>query len=209
MLCERDLAQRPVHQHISLSRYNAPHYRGREPHSPLMRYSLRGLRCMRLLCLPNHLAAPCLSGLCRARAVLILPSPWLALIIPGASATWRSDGSISTFRCGGITTRVTERGVSDWPMHTTPRYRASVNALVRRTKYLAAPYAAPPRSRRTKGGWFCHSLFPHYGERGWRGGGMKDRTEKRSIFAIGGQVIASISAYVRLTLGVTGPRTMN
>lgn len=95
---------------------------------------------------------------------------------------------------------MTGRGVSDWPMHTILRYRASVNALVRRTIVLAAPVLATAAFAPLPSGWYCPSLIPHYGERGWRGGGINDRLHKRSIFAIGGQGIASLSSPVRLTI---------
>ncbi len=57
------------------------------------------------------------------------------------------------------------------------------------------------------GGWCLACTRPHYGERGWRGGGIKDCVHKRSIFAADYRGIVYLSSVVRLTLRISGAAT--
>ena len=59
------------------------------------------------------------------------------------------------------------------------------------------PCSSPPRSRRTKGGWYYPSIVSQYGERGWRGGTVSGFTRCRLRFI-------SPSRSVRLTSRISG-----
>jgi hypothetical protein len=111
---------------------------------------------------------------------------------------------LAQFAEAGITTRISG---------AASRTDCNVRYLLRGLRYmrlLDAPRSKPRPDRRSAafapltGGWYSPCTSSYYGERGWRGGGNKDRLHKRSVFVTDYQGIVSLSSYVRLTIRISG-----